>query len=137
MSLVEPFTLKTAVSFLWQHKKIVGIALGCVALLGFMLWLFSAISNWRDERDVQRHKEAVNASIEQIKGVEANIAVEKELVKRLIENVNADSAKYLEATNASDAARRDVNAAIERMKQAANANAHVNAADVERAMKGL
>lgn len=119
---------------IWKYKLYIGLG---IVLIGLALFLQQCGSDYFFRRSIDKKKEAVNAAIQDAKDVQANIDREKEAAKQIAVNVNLAVQDYLEATNTTDATRTNVNAAIERMKQAANVNRNVNAEDVENAMKGL
>lgn len=131
MSLIEP-------NFFLRYKTWLIYGGLAVLLIGMVAGFYSWGSDYFFKRDIDKKKEAVNATIEQIKQVDANIAAEKKTAAELAANLKVATNAYFEATNTTDASRQTVNAAIDRMEKAANANVgNVNAGDVENAMRGL
>lgn len=133
MSLENPTIFEKAM----QYKRYIGIGAAAVVALGLLLWLVAYQESCSLRNRQEKAKNAVNATVEELKNVNANIAVEKQKEQELLGNLKRDTKDYLDAINATDASREAVNASIERMNQAANSNRNVNARDVEEAMKGL
>lgn len=134
MTLIEP----TIWDKIRPYKKWLIYGGLAILLIGLATGFYSCGSNYFFKRDIEKKKEAVNAALGEANKVAANIAAEKEAAKQIAENVNAATQDYLQATNTTDATRANVNAAVERMKQAANSKTgNFNAAEVEEAMKGL
>lgn len=132
MSLTDP----SIVEKLKPYKfVIVGVAL--LLLIGAVAFTIDRCGSWSFSRDIDRKKANVNTAIDKIKAINANIAAEQKALNEAITSVAVAKDDYLEAVNATDGTREAVNQSIERMKQAANSNRNVNAADVEEAMKGL
>lgn len=119
---------------IWKYKVYIGLA---ILIIGLPLFLWQCGSNYFFKRDIDKKKEAVNATLDQIKAVNANIAAEKKTAEELAANLKRDTNAYLEATNTTDATRSNVNAAIERMKQAANQHGNVNSTQLEEILKNL
>lgn len=124
-------------SILANKVKLIIIALAAVVLVGAVLWIWSSVGEWNFYRGVEGKKANVNAAIDELKQVNANIAVEKKTEQEIIANVKMHTKDYFDAVNVTDSTREAVNAAIERQQKAANSNRQANAADVEEAMKGL
>lgn len=124
-------------SILANKGKLIAVVLAAVLILGAVLWLSDTWSTWSWNRGRNAKKLAVNADLEKLKDVQANIAADKKVEAEIIANVKRDAKDYLDAINATDAARKQVDDALKRMETAANTNSNVNAMDVENAMKGL
>lgn len=133
MSLVEPT--------IWDRVKpykrwLIYAGLG-ILLIAIVLFLYDCGSDYFFDRRIEKTKANVNAALTAANQVGANINAEKQTEKQIIANVEKAVAEHLGSVNATDAQRANVNAAIEKMKEAANQNKNVNAADVEAAMKDL
>lgn len=136
MSLPEPNKFEQLMA--WPYLKVTAVGVGLLIVIGLVAFAFESCGDWRFGREIDRKKANVNAAIDQVKAINANIAAEKKAEAEALANVKVAADDYLEATNATDGAREAVNASVERMKQAANTNrGNVNAADVENALRGL
>lgn len=136
MSLPEPNKFEKLMA--WPYLKVTAIGVGLLVLIGIVAFTFESCGDWRFWREIDKKKANVNAAIDQVKAINANIAAEKKAEAEALANVKVAADDYLEATNATDGAREAVNQSLERMKKAANTNSgNVNARDVEEAMRGL
>lgn len=133
MSLIDP----TLVDKIRPYRTYIIIAALAILLIGVTLAVYDCGGNYFFKRDITKKKEAVNATLDQIKQTETNINAEKKTAEELAANLKRDTNAYLEATNTTDATRTNVNAAIERMKTAANRNGNVTAAELEEILKNL
>ncbi len=135
MSLISP-TIWTQILV---HKRLIGIALACIAGLLLLLYLFAGIDACNFNRGQNTRKEAVNAALEEIKVIESNINAEKLKANQLIEQIKVDTAGHLDSINATDAARLETNKALANLEAArtANRNSNVTAEQLERLLNEL
>lgn len=134
MSLLEPN--------LWDQIKpykmwLIYAGLGIV-LIGMALGFYSCGSDYFFKRGIDKLKANVNTTLAEANKVSANIAAEKEAANRIATNVKIATNEYFDATNTTDQTRESVDAAINRMHNAANSNTgNVNAAELSNLLKGL
>lgn len=112
------------------------VGLGILLLL-IALFLYDCGSDYFFSRDIDKTKANVNAALTEANQVGANINAEKQTEKQIIANVEKAVAEHLGSVNATDAQRANVNAAVEKMKQAANQNKNVNSAELEAILNRL
>jgi hypothetical protein len=132
MSMIDPNIIEKL-----KPYKLLIIGVGLLVLIGVVAGLIGWIGDWSFTRSIDNKKANVNAAIDEVKAINANIEAEKKALANAMTNVAIAKDDYLESVNATDGAREAVNASIERMKQAANRSGNVNARDVEEAMRGL
>jgi hypothetical protein len=136
MSLENPNKFEKLMA--WPYLKVTAVGVGLLIVIGLVAFGVEKCGDWRFDRSIDRKKANVNAAVNELKAVNANIAAEKKTEQEIIANIKVHTDDYLEAVNTTDGTREAVNAAIERMKLAANSNrGNVNAADVEEVMRGL
>lgn len=134
MSLVEPFKFT---EFWAKYKRpLMIVGLGLLLLL-IALFLYDCGGDYFFNRDIDKTKANVNAALTEANTVSANINAEKQTEKQIIANVEKAVAEHLGSVNATDAQRANVNAAVEKMKQAANQNKNVNSAELEAILNRL
>jgi hypothetical protein len=132
MSMIDPNIIEKL-----KPYRLLIIGVGLLVLIGVVAGLIGWIGDWSFTRSIDKKKANVNAAIDEVKAINANIEAEKKALANAMTNVAIAKDDYLESVNATDGAREAVNASIERMKQAANRSGNVNARDVEEAMRGL
>lgn len=122
----------------YPYRKIIAISIACLILLGFLLWMFAGIDEWFFERSVRKDQEGikteVNALVETEKQI-ANLEVQREIHK---ERIQEAANGFAGAINATDQQSAVINAAVNQMQQAANANrGNVNTADFDKLLEDL
>ena len=105
-----------------QTWKAIGIAVGLLAVLGFVLFAFDRCGSYFDNRDIEKRKAKIANTVAQIETKEAvianlqtEIAVEKEQAKR-------DTLELLENVNATNEAKAETDKALANLDAARNAN---------------
>jgi hypothetical protein len=102
------------------------IIIGLVGLLLLGWWLITAGESWYNTRQIDKLKANVNTALKAVNAAQANVQQDKidEAVK--LEEVKAATNQYVEAVNATDAARTETNRALTNLSSAVNANHPVN-----------
>ena len=100
--------------------------IGLVIVLLFAWWGLTKAYDWYGTRQIDKLKANVNAATEELKQAQANVQQDKvdEAVK--LEQVKAATNQYVEAVNATDAAKAETNRALTNLSNAVNANHPVN-----------
>ena len=100
--------------------------IGLVIVLLFAWWGLTRVYDWYGTRQIDKLKANVNAATEELKQAQANVQQDKvdEAVK--LEQVKAATNQYVEAVNATDAAKAETNRALTNLSNAVNANHPVN-----------
>ena len=100
--------------------------IGLVIVLLFAWWGLTRVYDWYAVRQIDKLKANVNAATEELKQAQANVQQDKvdEAVK--LEQVKAATNQYVEAVNATDAAKAETNRALTNLSNAVNANHPVN-----------
>ena len=100
--------------------------IGLVIVLLFAWWGLTRVYDWYGTRQIDKLKANVNAATEELKRAQANVQQDKidEAVK--LEQVKAATNQYVEAVNATDAAKAETNRALTNLSNAVNANHPVN-----------
>jgi len=132
MSLINPTWEKIK-----ARKRPIAYAIAGIAALGFVLWLVAYQDACSFRSDIQKRKEAVNSSLNQAKDLETNVNADKSAANQITANVKRDTEDYLSAVNATDSQRAIVNAAVNRMEAAKNADRNVNAEELEKILENL
>ena len=113
--------------------------IGLVIVLLFAWWGLTRVYDWYGTRQIDKLKANVNAATEELKQAQANVQQDKidEAVK--LEQVKAATNQYVEAVNATDAAKAETNRALTNLSNAVNANHPVNitADDLQKRLEEL
>ena len=128
MSLDNPTTFEKVIAYIkgFLPIKIWLILGGLVIVLLFAWWGLTRVYDWYGTRQIDKLKANVNAATEELKQAQANVQQDKvdEAVK--LEQVKAATNQYVEAVNATDAAKAETNRALTNLSNAVNANHPVN-----------
>ena len=100
--------------------------IGLVIVLLFAWWGLTRVYDWYGTRQIDKLKANVNAATEELKQAQANVQQDKvdEAVK--LEQVKAATNQYVEAVNATDAAKAETNRALTNLSNAVNNQHPVN-----------
>ena len=113
--------------------------IGLVIVLLFAWWGLTRVYDWYGTRQIDKLKANVNAATEELKQAQANVQQYKidEAVK--LEQVKAATNQYVEAVNATDAAKAETNRELTNLSNAVNANHPVNitADDLQKRLEEL
>ncbi len=142
MSLVNPNTFEKVWNWLTTAspaRKALTYALLGLIVLGGLLFAIDRVSGWYHQRQIEHLKANVNAATDELKGIQANVVIEKVLANQAMENVNVAVKEYANAVNATDTARGETNRALQNMSNAVNGNrpVGVTANDLDRQLKEL
>ncbi len=116
--------------------RITLVALGLLAVLLIGGLIFTKCGDWRGRSREQKMKANINAALSNIEDRNRLMANLKEQQAAETAVVNAATKDYLDATNASDAARRETDAAIKRMQEQ-TANGNISAEELREKLRGL
>ena len=128
MPLDNPTKLERLFAWIKTPKgvKVALYCLGGIVLLGIVLYIASATSEWWSGRQIDKLKANVNAATKELEQSQANVAKAKQEEQLALQNVNAAVADYTTKTNATDAAKAETDRALRNMANAVNANRNVN-----------
>jgi len=118
-------------------RRIVVVCIVGLLLLLAVLFTVDRCGNYLFARKQDKLKANVNAALSNIEQRNAVIANLKEQQAVETKDVENNAKEYLEAQQASDAAKAETDKAIENMKKAANANGNVSITEFKNALRGL
>lgn len=120
------------------HKKIIGIVIGLIVLLIVMMWMFAGLDEWLFNRSVRKDKEGIKQEVNALVEIEkeiANLETKREVQKERIQEATNG---YAGAVNATDQQSKVIEAAVNKMQQAAESNkGNVNQAEFDRLLEDL
>lgn len=132
-------TLANAWGWIVLHKRLVGIAVSCFAGLVLLWYLFTQVQSCRTDRAIKKDLRAVNAATKEVANAQIVVIQAQANVNAAVEKVKEATNAVVVATQASEAGQRDVNTAVQNLANAVAANrpVDVNAADLERRLNDL
>lgn len=134
MSLESPTFLEKLIA---NKPMMIGIA--CLAALLVLAWIFASVGDWTFNRGVNKQQAEVNAKVEKIANLQANIAeLEREKAKTQGE-LNRDMEELQRNIYGLDDAKAESNRALANFNTAVNSNSNVNvtAEDLKRVVERL
>lgn len=128
MSLDNPSRVERAIKA-WVgfgYKRYVVYGVLALFLIGGVLYLFEAGGNWNNSRKIDKLKANVNAAVDKLAESQANVAKAKLDEAVQLDRVKKDTEALVVATNATDAAKKETNRALDNLNSAVNANRSVD-----------
>ena len=136
MSLPEPTTLERVVTFFRTdpRRRIVLWAILGVVVLGALLLAADRITGWRDQRDIDRKRQEINSALTNLANAQDRLQRDRMDEAVAAQDVIRKTEDYVNAVNATDAARVETNRALQNLNSAVNAgrNAGITADALEK-----
>ena len=136
MSLPEPTTLERVVTFFRTdpRRRIVLWALFGVVVLVALLFAADRISGWRTRHDIDHKRREINAALANLANVQDRLQRDRQDEAVAAQEVIRRTEDYVNAVNATDAARAETNRALQNLNSAVNAgrNAGITADALEK-----
>lgn len=136
MSLPEPTTLERVVTFFRTdpRRRIVLWAILGVVVLGALLFAADRITGWRDQRDIDRKRQEINSALANLANAQDRLQRDRMDEAVAAQDVIRKTEDYVNAVNATDAARVETNRALQNLNSAVNAgrNAGITADALEK-----
>lgn len=126
-------------AFSAQTWKVAGVCLGLLVLLGAVLFGIHSCGTYLDNRGVSKARANVNAALQQVNAQKAVIANDRVDEAVAIDHVKQAANDVITASNATDQAKAEANAAVANYVQAKQANVPTGTteADLQRKLEAL
>ena len=136
MTLANPTTTEKVIEFFKNDPRkryVLWLFLGLVVLAG-LLFLADRVTGWKDRREIEEKRAAINAALSNLANAQGNLQQDKIAEARHKQDVINKTERYMDAINATDAARAETNRALQNLNSAVNANRNIGitAADLEK-----
>lgn len=141
MSLTEPTKAEKVIEFFRSdpRRRIVLWAVLGLVVLGALLFAADKVTGWRDRRAIEQKKQAINAAIGNLANAQNELQRDRIAEAVHKQDVINRTEKYLEAVNATDAARAETNRALENLNSAVSSgrNAGITADALEKRLNEI
>lgn len=116
-----------------RKRVVLWVILGLVALAG-VLFLADRVTGWRDRRAIESKRTEVNTALANLAAAQSNLQRDKIVEAEHKQDVINKTERYMDAINATNAARGETNRALENLNSAVNANRNIGitAAELEK-----
>ena len=137
MSLENPNLLERIQS--WPYLKVTAVGVALIVLIGLVAFTVDRCGTWREQRDTDKRKAAINANVAEIGNLTnqiANLELKKEGLR---EGVNRDMQDLQKEIFGREEAKAEANKALANYQRALNTNSNVNrtAEDLEEVLRRL
>jgi uncharacterized protein YjcR len=121
MSLENPTIIEKGLAIVKTYRIwfIIG---GLVIVLLLVWWAITAGENWYGNRQIDKLKTNVNTALQDVNAKQQQVNQDKVEENRAVENVKIATNQYVEAVNATNAARAETNRALTNLANAVNSN---------------
>ena len=141
MSLAEPTKVEKAIEFFRSdpRRRILLWAVLGLVVLGGLLFMADKVTGWRDRRAIEQKKAEINAAIGNLANAQNELQRDRIAEAVHKQDVINRTEKYLEAVNATDAARAETNRALENLNSAVSSgrNAGITADALEKRLNEI
>lgn len=139
MSLTEPTRAEQFIAFFRtdSRRKIVLWAVLALVALGGLLYVADRVTGWRDRSTIDRKRQEINTALSNLANVQDRLQRDRTDEAVAAREVIRRTEDYVNAVNATDAARVETNRALQNLNAAVNAgrNAGIVANDLEKRLK--
>ncbi len=123
----------------FKYKRVLIYSLLGLILFAGVLFAMDRYENWRRNAQINKARQDVNVAMQDLANVKSNVNADKDKASQAVANLQMATNTLVSATDASEAARTQTNAALANVAQAVNANLPTNttADDLKRQLDGL
>ena len=123
----------------FKYKRVLIYSLLGLILFAGVLFAMDRYENWRRNAQINKARQDVNVAMQDLANVKSNVNADKDKASQAVANLQVATNTLVSATDASEAARTQTNAALANVAQAVNANLPTNttADDLKRQLDGL
>jgi hypothetical protein len=114
--------IENALAFVKEHKRLVTIVVGLIAVLLLSWYILTKGEAWYGNRQIDKARANVAIATQDLQKAQANVNQDNVDVAVKLENVKLATNQYVEAVNATDAAKAETNRALTNLSNAVNNN---------------